>query len=256
MANRNWTREELILALNLYLKLPFGKLDQRTPEVIRLAKLIGRTPGAMSMRLNNFASVDPYHQQRGIKGLVGGIKQVKPIWDEFISNKEDLIYESERILAEMENEPLERRFPDLLSGIEELTGETQLREVKTRVNQNVFRQIILANYSNKCAMSGISIPALLVASHIVPWSQNTEERLNPSNGICLSALHDKAFDKGFLGLDKEYKILLSPALKKRNKEEFYIKYFQSLEKQTIALPPKYHPDPRFLEFHMDTIFQK
>jgi putative restriction endonuclease len=79
-----WIREELILSLNLYLKLNFGQLHSRNPEIINLAKLIGRTSGAVAMRLNNFASVDPYHKKRGIKGLDGGIKQVQPIWDEFI----------------------------------------------------------------------------------------------------------------------------------------------------------------------------
>jgi putative restriction endonuclease len=66
MAIKHWTKEELILALNLYLKLPFGKLHSRSPEIINLARLIDRTPGSVAMRLNNFASVDPYHQQRGI----------------------------------------------------------------------------------------------------------------------------------------------------------------------------------------------
>ncbi len=75
MAERKlWARDELILTLNLYLKLPFGKLHSRTHEIIHLANLLGRTPGSIAMRLNNFASVDPYHQQRGIGGLPGGKK--------------------------------------------------------------------------------------------------------------------------------------------------------------------------------------
>jgi putative restriction endonuclease len=67
-----WTRDELILALNLYLKLPFGKLHSGTPQIIHLANILRRTPSSIAMRLNNFASVDPYHQQRGIGGLPGG----------------------------------------------------------------------------------------------------------------------------------------------------------------------------------------
>ncbi len=86
MALNLWTREELILALNLYLKLPYGKLHSRTPEIIQLANIIGRTPGAVAMRLNNFAHVDPYHQQRGVIGLANGKRQVEPIWNEFINN--------------------------------------------------------------------------------------------------------------------------------------------------------------------------
>ena len=67
--NKLWTREELIVSFNLYLKLPFGKLHSGTPEIIHLAKIIGRTPSSVAMRLSNFASVDPYHQQRGAGGF-------------------------------------------------------------------------------------------------------------------------------------------------------------------------------------------
>ena len=74
----------------------------------------------------------------------------------------------------------------------------KVREVKTRVNQNVFRKIVLANYNGKCALTGIDISELLVACHIIPWSENEQERLNPENGICLSSLYDKAFDKGLI----------------------------------------------------------
>ncbi len=121
MKRRLWTREELILALNLYLKLPFGKLHSRTPEVIQLANLINRTSSSIAMRLVNFASVDPYHQNRGISGLSGGRKQVEPIWEEFINSKDDLLFESERILAEMENNNIETKFATELSGIEHLS---------------------------------------------------------------------------------------------------------------------------------------
>src|SRR5665647_3628233 len=142
MERRLWTREELILAFSLYLKLPFGKLHHANPEIIHLANIIDRTPSAVAMRLSNFASVDPFHQKRGIKGLTGGIKQVEPIWEEFIDNKSELLFESERILADLEHQTIETKFADILSGLENLKGETKIREVKTRVNQNVFRQIV------------------------------------------------------------------------------------------------------------------
>lgn len=99
MKSKKWTRDELILALNLYFKLPFGKLNSKTPEIIQLSELIDRTPGSVSMRLCNFASVDPFHQQRGIVGLRGGMKIVQPIWDEFSDNRENLTHECQRILS-------------------------------------------------------------------------------------------------------------------------------------------------------------
>lgn len=256
MAERKlWTRNELILALNLYLKLPFGKLHSGTPEIIHLANLIGRTSGSVAMRLNNFASVDPYHQQRGIGGLPGGRKQVEPIWNEFIKNKDELLFESERILAEKEHLKLEEKYSDSLRGIEHLKGEYKLREVKTRVNQNVFRQIVMANYSGKCAITGIDISDLLVASHILPWSKNAEERLNPENGICLSSLYDRAYDKGYIGINEKFEILLSKDIKKRTKESYHEKYFAFLSGSKITLPQKYHPKKDFLQFHLDVIFK-
>ena len=250
-----WTRGESILALNLYLKLPFGKLHSGTPEIIHLANLIGRTAGSVAMRLNNFANVDPYHQQRGIVGLSGGKRQVEPIWNEFINNKDELLFESERILAQQEHVTIENKYANVLKGTEHLKGEYKVREVKTRVNQNVFRQIVIANYSGKCAISGIDIPDLLVASHIIPWAKNEQERLNPENGICLSPLYDKAYDKGYIGINENFEILLSKDLKQRSKEEYHQKHFASIAGLKMIMPKKYYPNKDFLQFHINNVFR-
>jgi len=255
MKRRNWTREELILALNLYLKLPFGKMHSRTLEVIHLANIIDRTPSSIAMRLVNFASIDPFHQNRGVGGLPGGKKQVEPIWQEFIHNKDELLFESENILAEKELNPIDIKYANILIGTENLVGESKIREVKVRVNQNVFRQIVLANYSSKCAISGIDMPELLVASHIVPWSRNEKERLNPENGICFSSLYDKAFDIGLIGLNVDYSIIVSKKLKQNTAKPYYQQYFSHLENKAISLPQKYYPNKDFIEFHLDSIFQ-
>lgn len=208
MAQKNiWTREELILAFNLYLKIEFGKTHKGNPKVIALANILGRTPSSIGMRLGNFASIDPYHQGRGVGGLKGGMNQVKPIWDEFFHNQEELVFLSEQILAQKENTSIENKYQDILFDLKGLKGETVIREVKTRVNQSVFRQMVLTNYATKCAITGIDIPELLLASHIVPWSKNENERLNPENGICLSALYDKAFDKGLIGVNSSYQVI-------------------------------------------------
>jgi putative restriction endonuclease len=104
MATRNlWTKEELILAFNLYLKIPFAKIGSRHKDIIHLANLIGRTPNSIALRLVNFASVDPVLKARGIKGMDGGTKIVQPIWDEFFNNQEELVLLSEQILAQKEN---------------------------------------------------------------------------------------------------------------------------------------------------------
>lgn len=257
MAERRlWSREELILALNLYLQLPFGKLHSGTPEIKYLAGLIERTPSSVAMRLNNFAAVDPYHQKRGIIGLSGGKKQVEPIWNEFLYSKEELLFESERILAQMEHRTLEAKYSDLLHEVQQLKGEDKLRAVKTRVNQNVFRRMVLANYAGKCALSGIDIPDLLVASHILPWASDKKERLNPENGICLSSLYDKAYDKGYIGVNDKYEVVLSPVLKKKEKEAYFENWFVRISATKIILPQKYLPAKSFLQYHMDVVFKK
>ncbi|MCD0474436.1 HNH endonuclease [Flavobacterium sp. EDS] len=249
-----WTREELILAFNLYLKLPFGKMNKSTPEVKKLAEILGRTPSSIGMRLGNFASVDPFHINRGIVGLKNGIRQTQPIWDEFFNNQEELVFQSEKILAEKENTTIESKFEDILSDIKDLKGEDVVREVRTRVNQSVFRKMVLSNYNNKCAITGIDIPELLLASHIIPWSKNEEHRLNPENGICFSALYDKAFDKGLIGINTNHEIVFSNAIKKKRETEFYQAYFSPIENQKINIAQKYLPRKEFLEYHLDTIF--
>lgn len=231
-------------------------MHTRTPEIIEMANLIGRTVNSIAIRLTNFAACDPYHQDRGVKGMVGGIKQCQPIWDEFFGNKELLIFESENILAQKENLTIESKFDEILFDIKDLKGEMKLREVKTRVNQNVFRQIVVANYSGKCAITGIDLQELLFASHIIPWSKNEEERLNPENGICLSALYDKAFDKGLIAVNESYQILISDKLKKKKQADYYGKYFAPIENQLLISPQRYFPKKEFIQYHLDEIFNK
>ena len=188
--------------------------------------------------------------------MIGGQKQCQPIWDEFANNQETLVFESERILAEKQHQTIETKFNDLLFDIKDLKGEIKIREVKTRVNQNVFRQMVIANYTCKCAITGIDIPDLLFASHIIPWSRNEQERLNPENGICLSALYDKAFDKGLIGVNANYEIILSAKLNKNKGKDYFVKYFAPIEKLKIQMPQKYLPKQDFLQWHLDCVFEK
>lgn len=91
----NWTRDELVLAFSLYSEIPFGKIHMANPEVVDLARLLGRTPGSVSMKLSNFARLDPALQARGIVGLQRGAKGEKEIWDEFRQQPEILAFESQ-----------------------------------------------------------------------------------------------------------------------------------------------------------------
>lgn len=258
MATNNlWTRDEMILVLNLYLKMPFGKMHKGNPNVIKMAHLIGRTPDAVAYRLVNYASYDPQLKQRGISGMSHGGKKCEEYWNEFVDDREKLLYESERILAQYEGTSIENKYKKELKDIPSfIVGDTKIRQVKIRVNQNVFRQIVLANYDYKCALTGIDIPELLVASHIIPWSENKEERLNPTNGICLSSLYDKAFDQGLISFDSSFKVLFSERLSSNVGKEYFDKYFSPIQNKSLAETKKYAINPTFLEWHRDCIFNK
>lgn len=252
---RFWTRDEFIVTFNLYLTIEYKKINDQNPDVIKLGNLINRTPGSISIRLANFASVDPYHQQRGAGGLKNGGKEIQSIWNEFYNNRKELLFQSEEILAQKESTSIENKYAEILFDLKDLKGETVIREIKARVNQCVFRKMVLRNYSTKCAITGIDIPELLLASHIVPWSKNENERLNIENGICFSALYDKAFDKGLIGINTNHEVIFSDTLKKKKGTEFFNQYFSSIENQKI-ISAQIAPRKDFLQYHLDTIFNK
>ena len=119
--------------------------------------------------------------------------------------------------------------------------------------------MILANYGCRCALTGINIPQLLMASHIIPWSDKSHkrDRLNPSNGICLSALYDKAFDQGLITISPDdYSVVLSSALRENATKEYYDKHFGCFAGQRIKTPMEYAPNRDFLVYHRDHIFEK
>ncbi|MDO9098411.1 MAG: HNH endonuclease [Candidatus Methanoperedens sp.] len=253
MARKNWVREELIIAYNLYCKTPFGKIDDNNLEIINLAKIIGRTPSAVALKLSNFASLDPELQKRNIVGMRHGSKSDKEIWDEFNGNWDELAFESEILLARFKGEPIEKSANIDLDSLS-IEGTDREAIIKARVYQNFFRSSILASYENKCCITGISIPELLVASHIIPWSKDEKNRLNPHNGLCLNLLHDKAFDRGFITITEDYEIKLSSALLEYKKNEAVQKFFLPYSDKIISKPKKFLPDKSFLKYHYENVF--
>ncbi len=253
MARRNWTREELILALSVYFQLPFGQLNHSTKMVKELAHLIGRTDNSAALRLVNFAACDPYIINSGRTGMPGGIAVCKPIWDEFANDKEKLFGEAQRIKANL----LHTTVEDTLDITEkDLEGKEKSVVVKQRVNQAAFRSMILSNYEERCAITGINIPELLVAGHIIPWADGTpQQKLDPENGICLSALYDKAFDKGLITVSPDdYTICLSSALREYETQAYFDQHFGNISGRKIMMPIEHKPNRDFLAYHRDHVF--
>ena len=250
MPRRDWTREELILAFNLYCKTPFGRIHIHNPLIIELARSIGRTPSAVSWKLANFARLDPALKKRRIAGAVHGARADVEIWNEFNNNWEELAFESERLLRrtvghapELNIEPLE--FPE---------GRTRETVIRARVNQGFFRAAVLAAYDQRCCITGLSFPQLLNASHIVPWSVDVKNRTNPQNGLCLNALHDRAFDCGLFTVTPDLKVKLSPRLRQKYASPASRRFLQFYDGATVALPRHFLPGVDFLQYHNEKVF--
>lgn len=253
MAN-NWTREELIIAFNLYCKIPFSKSVKTNPKVIEVANLIGRTPSSVALKLGNFGSFDPELKKRGIVGLKNAGKLDKEIWNEFNADWEKLAYESELLISKAFDRQIERAEP--IESYEIPVGREKERLVKTRVNQDFFRASILSLYNQKCCITGLNIPDLLIASHIIPWSKDEKNRLNPRNGLCLNAMHDRAFDKGFITITPDYTVKISSYFADYINDKTVVEMFFSCDNQNIDTPDKFSPDKEFLSYHNEIIFRK
>lgn len=217
-----WTREHQLIALNLYRKLPFGHFDKGKPIIKQISGLMGRSPSSLAMKLCNLASLDPVHKARNVKGLSKATNQDRSSWPEYIENLSTLGPESEQMLHDLftKDEALEvdflnRREARLIAPRSFSGGDTEGKAmVKVRRGQQFFRQSVLTAYGVSCCITDIKIPQMLIASHIRPWRDFPDDRLDPRNGLCLSALHDSAFDSGLMTLDEDLRVVLSPNLKR------------------------------------------
>ena len=245
----NWSRDEHILAFELYSRIPFGSIHIRNPQIQHLATLIGRRVGAVSLKLANFSRLDPALQQRGIRGMPHGAKGEEEIWAEFARDPEALALESQRILADRVNEPLET-----VAEIETFDLPPQGRDreavVRVRVNQSFFRRRILSAYNFRCCVTGLGVKSLLVASHIAPWAEDKANRLNPRNGLCLNALHDRAFDRKLMWIEDGFMIRFSEKIKEAARDDRQIvDWLLSFEGKALRLPKRIAPDPALLGEH-------
>ncbi len=253
MSVNNWTRHELILAFNLYCRIPFGRLHKGNPEIVSLAQNINRTPSAVAMKLVNFASFDPVHQARQITGLKNASRADREIWNEFNANSEQLAFESQQALQNLDD----KKTIVGETEIELPTGETETtRLVRTRLVQGFFRDAVLSSYEFKCAICNLDLPELLSASHIIPWSKDVARRADPRNGLSLCAIHDRAFDRGLLSLNDSFEVLLAERIKSNtSKNHLQSTAFLEMEGKSITLPKRFTPDREALSYHRENIFR-
>jgi putative restriction endonuclease len=258
-----WSREELLAALNIYHKLTFGQLHARQPVVMDLARKLGRGANSVAMKLCNFASLDPTLKLRGIRGLEGASALDRAVWEEFHSQPNELVPASEEALRQLFGADANSELEVLpKEGIQmrrnRPTGATEVvGNVKLRRGQEYFREAVLNNFGGRCGVTGLPVRELLVASHILPWGTHPAERLNVRNGVCLSRLHDAAFDCGLISFDEQLGLMLSQKLKHELSQRILAENFGMYQGQPLNLPPDaLPPDLAFLAEHRAKIFQR
>lgn len=255
-ARNNWTRAQTLAALHVYLQLPFGQLHQRNPKLIEFAQWIGRTPGSIALKLVNLASLDPVIVASGRSGMGNASTLDRQIWQELQTNWDTVALEAAAAhddLARLHDvAPDEGLQEELLPSEVELIledGKTRSAMVQVRVNQGRFRKAVLTSYNATCCISGLANEKLVIASHIVPWGVDTKNRLNPQNGLCLSALHDRAYDQGLITVLPDLKVRVAKTLRSQKEDTFIVESLLRFDGQSIRLPERFAPSPTFLEWH-------
>jgi len=240
MKGAPWSEEELRAALKLYCVTTFGRIHRNNPEIIELAEALDRTPSSVALKMTNFASLDPTIARTG---MANHSKLDKAVWDDFFVNMDAYLTTDDRKPQALHDAEADFRY-------QSRPGLDLERTSKTRVNQGFFRSMILASYDSRCAITGIEAPQLLVASHIVPWSINPGERTNPANGICLNALHDRAFDCGLITIDEDLSVRFSPRIPKTARA----KLLDLSGDGKMRLPSRFIPSKESLAYHRSEVF--
>ncbi|MDD9800068.1 MAG: HNH endonuclease [Gammaproteobacteria bacterium] len=243
-----WSRDELILAFDLYCRISFQKTNNRNPLVRELAKFLGRPPSSVARKLGNFGALDPNLRKAGIKGLINASKMDREIWDAFHADWNTLVWEAGRLRKSRSLAADETR-------IKTPSGDSEtLRLTKQRVHQTFFRETILSNYQSTCCVSGLAIPECLNAIHIVPWSDSKEFRTDPTNGLCLSATFHCLFDTGLMTVNKDLTILFAPRVIQHN-NSVTRKLLEHYNGRPIKKPLRFLPNQNRLQWHRENKFK-
>lgn len=242
--NPNWTRRELLVALRLYLTEPYGKLHARNPRIKALAKALRtRTVGAVAIKPQNFASLDPTFRETGRVGRQNTSHADRALWAEFQASPDAVLAEMDAVYESLL--PTERAPEGSSEGT---------RMMKFRRHQRFFRQQVFSTYDGRCAVTGLDVPELLVASHIIPWAEDSSRRTDPTNGLLLNALFDRAFDVGLITFDESRRVVCSKALKTRaaKKSRLILRY----EGARLRAPWRAPADDDALRWHRENCFDR
>jgi predicted restriction endonuclease len=208
------------------------------------------------MKLTNIASLDPAVTSTGRKGLTGASAADKSMWEEMHSDWERFAIESEQARASFggsddNDDAIDNEAES--DGTRDYAGSDKISQTKIRLGQSFFRRSVISAYDGRCCISGLSIPKLLVASHIVPWRIDPTNRLNPRNGLCLSMLHDRAFDAGIITITESFTVRVTQK-HVPTQDHFFDVALRAYDGQPVAMPSKFRPHVDFLAYHRQYVF--
>lgn len=256
LPSKKWTESETKLAMYLYYQLPFGQLHKGNSEIIKLANFLDRSPSSVAMKLANFASLDPKITETGRKGLDGASKLDKEVWRTFTQDWTRQAIEAEHAWNGIDQESNVSQVNELPVPFysRTATGTSSVEAVvQRRLGQDFFRRSVLANFENRCCVTGVAQPQLLNASHIIPWNSDVHQRHNPANGLSLVATLDRAFDRGFLTFDQANRLRLSPTLSEHPDRETR-NYFERYQGVQMRSASRFDPSAECMAWHREHVF--
>ncbi len=159
-----------------------------------------------------------------------------------------------QLLTEAKNNILNEPPSEYRRAIKHLIEQREDEEIFLR--GSLFKREIPKLYGNQCCISGMKIDtayniSMIDACHIVPFSESYDDTV--TNGIALCPNLHRAFDRGLISIDGDYKVLLSKNFIEYE-SNFSLKQFEGVK---ISLPEydRYFPSKENLSWHNENIFK-
>lgn len=244
-----WKREDLILAFELYCRIPFQRTKATDARVKALAVVLHRTPASVARKLGNFGAFDPQLAARNISGLSHGSKLDKAVWDEFHADWNGLVALANDMRRELSPQESVDRLLSAPTGPSE-----RVVTAKQRLHQSFFRDAVISSYNARCCVTGLPILECLVAGHIIPWMVDERRRADPTNGLCMSATFDRLFEFGLMTIEDDLTLSVSNSVRDL-KDQAVAELVSSHHGQKIKPPYRFYPDPDCLRWHRENRFR-
>lgn len=132
-------------------------------------------------------------------------------------------------------------------------GKDQISQTKVRNGQTYYRKMLISLYGGKCCLTGLDVPKLLRASHIIRWADDKDNRMNPENGLCLSGTYDLAFDQHLISFDEDYRMIVGDEISDHFTTTVTRNYFKKFVGKKITMPSKFIPSQIFLQAHRELL---